>query len=265
MSLTYTPAGKNAFILNDGLNIIVALHENRKVTNVKISESMAKEIYKAVTCFEVRKVQKLNYLNREASQIFIINDDSAEMDSLSTATLDLNRAVRLEASSLFVSSSEGAGVISGETLTTLVNILKDAGAEPDPSYGKYTDIKLAIGVPDPRTMEDGVVYLLTVPVKDMEASVCLMVSTDEEGNLVRNIFNPVTGELTPIAYGDPTNADTYPIKDHTELTDSVGSADEPTVEVTNRDISGSVTVTAGENANIVHNELTDGSIKINIG
>ena len=126
MSLTYTPAGKNAFILNDGLNIIVALHENRKVTNVKISESMAKEIYKAVTCFEVRKVQKLNYLNREASQIFIINDDSAEMDSLSTATLNLNRAVRLEASSLFASSSEGAGVISGETLTTLVNILKDS-------------------------------------------------------------------------------------------------------------------------------------------
>lgn len=264
MSLTYTPAGKNAFILNDGLDVVVALHENRKVTNIKIAESMAKEIYKAVTCFDVVKVQKLNYANKAISQIFVINDDAADLDSVSTATLDLNRTARLDAATLFVSSSAGAGAITGEALTTLIKVLKDAGAEPDPTYGKFKDIKLVIELPDPRTMEDDVVYLLTVNNRGYEAFAALIVSTDEDGNLVRNVFDTETGELTPIAYGDPLDANTYPVKEATELTKNVGSADSPVVEVTNRDISGTVAVTAGSDVNLVHNELNDGVIKITV-
>ena len=264
MSLTYTPAGSNAFILNDELDVIVGLTNNRKVTNIRIAEPLAKLIYKTITSFDVAKIQAMNKIGKLVNQVFVINDEEAILDSLVTATLDLNRNVNIFGASLFVSSNEGAGVISNESLITLADVLKDSGAEPDPTFGKYRDIKLVIEPPTPLTMEDEVVYVLTVAYKDLTAGTAMMISRDEEGGLVRNLFDTKTGKLTPMAYGDPTDADSYPVKPATELTGNVGSADDPVVEVVNRELSETTSITAGEDVNLVHNTMNDGIIRITV-
>ena len=265
MSIISTPI-KGGFIFNDGLKILVAKSQYSEPVKVKISETLAAAIYKVITNFNTALVMKQNYFSKPAKQTYVIDDESAALDDLVTAVLDLNKSARIENATLFVSSSVGSMEITTDTMLNLIGVLKDAGAEPDATYGKYSDIKFAIEPPAVNVMGDGIVYVLSVNYKDYAAGTCFMVS-EEDGERVRNIFDPKTGELTPISYGDPEDASTYPEcpeEDAPTAPATVGGNDVDTAELVANNIDAAVTLTASENINIVNNTMYDGNIKATI-
>ena len=248
MSIISTPI-KGGFIFNDGLKILVAKSKYSEPVKVTISETLAAAIYKVITNFNTA-----------------LDDESAALDDLVTAVLDLNKSARIENATLFVSSSVGSMEITTDTMLSLIGVLKDAGAEPDATYGKYSDIKFVIEPPAVNVMGDGIVYVLSINYKDYAAGTCFMVS-EEDGERVRNIFDPKTGELTPISYGDPEDASTYPEcpeEDAPTAPATVGGNDVDTAELVANNIDAAVTLTASENINIVNNTMYDGNIKATI-
>jgi hypothetical protein len=265
MSIKLTRIDGNHFILHDGLNMVVSESENYKVRNVRIKEDMAKAIYKTITSFVVALNMHKNYFSKPALQTFVIDDGVSELDDLSSAVLDLNRSARLEKATLFVSSDVGAIPITGNTLVELVSIIKDAGAEPDPTFGEYTNIKSVIEVPSTITMEDGVVYVLSNDHKGYAAGTAFKV-VREDGKATRCVYDTKTALLEPTAYGDPEDAESYPYTPESmeEVSGSVGRDDIPTAEVVNSILSETTTIAASENINIVNCNGTDTCVKVTL-
>lgn len=269
MSVVLTRVDPDNFILNDGMKIVICKPEmDWRVTTAEISETLAGAIYKVLTSFDLALRLKKNYQSKPANQYINVNDDSATLDNISGAVLSLNNTARIDSTVLFVSSYIGNVRITGETLVTLMKVLKDAGAEADPTYGVYKDIRFVIEPPTPITMEDGMVYVLAVDYKGFTAGTCFIMSKDEDGNIIRNIFDTKTGELTPAAYGNPEDASTYPKKDtYTEddaVTGTVGDADSATVEVFAKQLTETTTITACESVNLVNDLMVDSAIKVTI-
>lgn len=256
----------NVFIINDGLKILICKPENHISYYASISESMAAAIYKVITNFDVALTMKRNYASKPAQQTFVIDDpDSEDLYDLAVAVLSINKSARIEAATLFVSSGAGKLTIGGETLVELINVMKDAGAEPDPTFGKYTNIKFCIEPPEVRVMEEGVVYILTVNYKEYAANTCFMVDTPEGGERSRFVFDTKTGELTPTAYGDPEDADSYPAVDEDNIIEgTIGGNNMDTVELHSGVVDGSVTVNASNTVNVVNVDMTDGQIRATI-
>ena len=264
MSIEVTRVDANHIILHDGLTLVVSESENYKIHNGRIKEDMAKAIYKKLTSFDIALALAKNYVNKPALQTYVIDDGVSELEDLTTAVLDLNNGSRLESATLFVSSDVGAVAITGKTLLDVVRIMKDAGAEADPTFGKYSRIKLTIDVPSTNTMEDGVVYVLSNDYKDYSANTAFVV-VREGDEVTRNILDTKTGDLTPTAYGNPMDRDTYPqYDDDNTVSGSIGSSDSNTVEVAGQNIIEPATITASDNVNIVNTGLSEGTIKITI-
>ena len=269
MSVVLTRVDSENLILNDGMKVIICKPTiERYVDIAEISETLAAAIYKALTSFDLALRWKKNYQSKPANQFINISDESATLENISGAVLALNNTARLDSTMMFVSSIMGSVRITGETLVALMKVLKDAGAEADPTYGVYKDIRFVIETPTPITMEEGMVYVLTVDYKGFAAGTCFMVSKDEEGNIIRNIFDTKTGELTPAAYGNPEDASTYPKKEtyteDDEITGTIGGADSDTVEVFAKQLTETTNITAGESVNLVNNLMVDSAVKVTI-
>ena len=265
MSVSSTFVG-NDFILNDGLKSVVCTPMYKESIKAKISQSMVKAIYKTITSFDVALAMKSNYFSKPARQTYVIDDEEATIDDLATVVLDLNKCARIDSATLFVSSSVGAVEITGDLLLNFIKVAKDAGAEPDVTFGKYTNIKFVIEPPAVTVMEDGIVYVLSVDYKSYKAGTCFMVSEDENHNRIRNEFDPKTGDLTPAAYGDPEDADSYPYTPESmeTKTGTIGDAEATTVEVFNSVLAETSTITGSESVNIVNCDGEDTCIKVNI-
>ena len=255
----------NDLIIADGLNMVVCTPKYNEPLKAKITESMASAIYKTLTSFDVALAMKRNYNSIATNQTRVIAVDGTALDDLVSIVLDINKSVRIESTVLFVSSNIGAVTITGGLLLAMMNLLKDAGAEPDPTYGKYTNIKFVIEPPAVTVMEDGVVYVLLNDYKGFAANTCFMVTESEEGERGRGIFDPETGEVTPAAYGDPEDASSYPAADEGNIIEGpAGGADVDTVEVHSGVVESSVAVTAANNVNVVNVDMTDGQINATI-
>ena len=265
MSIKITRVDANHVILHDGTTVVVSESKQRAIHNVRIKSDMLKAIYKTLTSFDVALAIAKNRRNKPARQTYVIDDGVSELADLASAVLDLNSMSRLHDGTLFVSSSVGALTITGDTLLALERIIKDTGAEADPTFNKYHAITFSIDVPDTRVMEDGVCYVLSNDYKEYPADTVFMVQRDGD-KAIRCIFDPKTGDLTPVAYGDPTDAESYPYTpDFMDIVSgSVGDAETKTVEVVNSYMENTTTVVGAESVNIVNCDGEDACIKVTI-
>ena len=265
MSIEITRVDTNHVILHDGTTVVVSESRNHITHNVQIKSDMAKAIYKALTSFDVALAIAKNRVNKPARQTYVIDDGVSELSDLASAVLDLNSMSRLHDVTLFVSSSVGALTITGDTLLALERIIKDTGAEADPTFNKYRAITFSIDAPDTRVMEDGVCYVLSNDYKEYPVDTVFMVQRDGD-KVVRCIFDPKTGDLNPTAYGDPTDAKSYPYTpDFMDIVSgSIGDAETKTTEVVNSFMENTTTVVGAESVNIVNCDGEDACIKVTI-